>query len=215
MSSFQYHSERSSSLQQQFYSQAQQNDASRFGMWIYLVMEWLVFAALIIAYLVMRHLYPHLFALASAKLDISYGVMTTLLLFSSSLTISFAVTAASSDKQRMILLNLTLTFILGLGYLIVKYYEFSHIKVIAVQPLNTSSNAFVHQDIFFNFFLILTSLHALFLLVGLLAVFWIYIKAQKKTYHSQYYNPVENVGLLWHLSTFIWLFLFPLLYLMK
>lgn len=199
---------------EQFDDYAQQREADTLGMWTFLLTEILLFGGLFLAYAVYRHLYPAAWAEASHHNDILLGTVNTAVLLVSSLSVALAVHAAEEDRWKGVKKMFALTIILGLVFLGIKFYEyyvhFQHDIVPGVRFESSSPEA-PQIAMFMVLYFTMTGLHALHMIVGIgmLAVMLILV-------HRGRINQaisIELAGLYWHLIDIIWVFLFPLLYL--
>ncbi|MBM3770347.1 MAG: cytochrome c oxidase subunit 3 family protein [Acidimicrobiia bacterium] len=202
-----------------FDSLAEQHEAASLGMWTFLVTEVLFFGGALMAYSVYRSWYPEAFASASHHLDITLGAFNTAVLIFSSLTMALAVHAAQLGQIPKLKLFLILTMALGATFLVVKGFEY-HEKYVeghipGLFPFNYQEEPqfFAHAQIFFSIYFVLTGLHALHMLVGLGIMVWMYVWAHNGTIDRDYNSPIEIAGLYWHFVDIVWIFLFPLLYL--
>jgi cytochrome c oxidase subunit 3 len=204
-------------LQHHFPSLSVQKEASGLGMWAFLATEVLFFGGLFTAYLVYRRLFTAAFIGASNLLDLTLGAFNTAVLILSSLTMAMAVWAASTGRQRLIVLFLVATILLGATFLGVKVVEykqkFDHHEVpgphfVAPEGLPRQS------EIFFSLYFCMTGLHALHMIIGEGLLIWLIAKTRRGAFSAVYNTPVETVGLYWHFVDIIWIFLFPLLYLL-
>lgn len=307
-------------LQHHFVSAQQQFDASKLGMWLFLVTEILLFGGMFVAYAIYRSWYPSLFEDASLQLDTTMGAINTLILLASSLTVAWAIRGAQRDDQRTLFWNLVATVALAGGFLVVKYFEYSHKLELGIKPgiafeyapgmtrvngetvegtravhleaaageghgatledepavgaegqhqptvasggtaaAGTEETIVLPPDdptanlepaeriagegvagaldgehagaeggghgregpifsdpragVFFSIYYVMTGIHGLHVVIGMIAISMLAWKARKGRYSSVYYTPVENVGLYWHVVDIIWIFLFPLMYL--
>ncbi|HVC19494.1 MAG TPA: cytochrome c oxidase subunit 3 family protein [Vicinamibacterales bacterium] len=203
-------------LQHHFDSLEQQRDVATLGMWIFLVTEALFFGGLFTAYLVYRSMYPHAFAVASEHTLIALGAANTAILITSSLTMALAVHAAQEGNQKSIIRFLVFTFLLGTAFLVLKGVEYT---VDMRDHLLPGANFAIaganpgHAEIFFSLYFIMTGLHAIHMIVGLSLLVVIMYMTSKGRFSKEYHAPVEVMGLYWHFVDIIWIFLFPLLYL--
>jgi cytochrome c oxidase subunit 3 len=206
-------------LREQFDTTDQQKDASTLGMWIFLITEVMFFGGLFLAYTVYRHAYSHIFAIASTSLNVFIGAANTVVLLSSSLTMVLAVRAAQLGKTRSIVLFLILTLIFGGIFLGVKAYEWNekyvehHIPGPAFHMEGVSPDQQGHAQLFFSLYFAMTGLHALHMVVGAGLLTFLILEARKGKFSAEYNTPVDLIGLYWHFVDIIWIFLFPLLYL--
>jgi cytochrome c oxidase subunit 3 len=219
----------------QFDSMEQQKESSTLGMWLFLVTEIMFFGGLFTTYVVYRTMYPAAFAAASSTLNVPLGALNTAVLICSSLTMALAIRSAQVNWRKGTMIFLVLTMALGATFLGVKAIEYHDKFVEHHVPgnvLNTPFNFVLengheasaaqaqdpsyqrHAEIFFSLYFIMTGIHATHMIIGLgiLAVLLFYSKRGK--FDSEYYNPLEMTGLYWHFVDIVWIFLFPLLYLL-
>jgi cytochrome c oxidase subunit 3 len=204
-------------LQHHFDNMAQQAEASTLGMWVFLVTEIMFFGGLFMAYLVYRHASPMGFQEASAHLAISWGTLNTALLIISSLTMALAVRAAqTSQPARTQVKWLVWTMILGTGFLGIKVIEYTDKFTHHLVPGPNFQWTGLYPkpaEQFYSLYFAMTGLHALHMIIGIGIMAVITYMAWRKTFDSEYYTPVEVAGLYWHFVDIVWIFLFPLLYL--
>lgn len=195
----------------------QQHDASTLGMWLFLVQEVMFFGGLFLAYVVYRTAYPEAFHAGSHELDITLGAFNTVVLLTSSLTMALSVHAAQVSKRGMLIVNLFLTLFLGLVFLGVKVIEyaakFEHHLVPGPHFAFHGPDA-THAQLFFSLYFAMTGLHALHMVIGAGLLMVLIVRAGQGMFNKNYYTPVEMVGLYWHFVDLVWIFLFPLLYLL-
>ena len=203
-------------LQHHFQTMQQQQEAATLGMWIFLVTEVMFFGGLLMAYLLYRVWYPEAWAEGSLELDIRMGAFNTVVLIGSSLTMAFAVRAAQTGAQKATVRWLLITMALGLTFLVVKFFEYREKWELHHIPGPNFQFEGPHAgqvEIFLSLYFGLTGLHALHMIIGasLLAVItWM---AHRRRFSPEWYTPVELSGLYWHFVDIVWIFLFPLLYL--
>lgn len=194
----------------------QQFEASHLGMWVFLVTEVMFFGGLFAAYTVYRSLYPDAFADTSKHMDVILGGFNTAVLIGSSLTMALAVHASQTSQKRLLVLFLVLTIILGSVFLVVKAFEYTHKwhEHLVPGPYFQYAGQFAQQaQILFSFYFVMTGMHAIHMVVGVGLLTYLIIKARQGAYNAHYFTPVEMVGLYWHFVDIVWIFLFPLLYL--
>ena len=207
-------------LAHQWDSLEQQQEASFFGMWVFLVTEIMFFGGIFTAYVIYRTANQEAFALASNELSIGWGAFNTAVLIGSSLTMALAVWAASAGRRKATAGFIVATMMLGATFLGVKAIEYSH-KFhehlfpgpgfdASHFPAEMASSA----HMFFNLYFSMTGLHALHMVVGLGLLAWLAILAWRGRFTPGNHNLVEGVGLYWHFVDIVWIFLFPLLYLL-
>ncbi len=206
-------------LQHHFATKEQQFDAAKIGMWLFMATEILLFGGLFVGYGLMQAKYPDAWVAAHHHLQRSLGALNTIVLLVSSFTMVLGVWAASQSKRKLLIVCLLLTLMCAGIFLGVKYVEYSHKYHDGLLPgkfFDTKEHPFPeHQNIFFSFYFMMTGLHGLHILGGMGAITWVLIGALKGKYNSNYYTPVDLVGLYWHLVDLIWIYLFPLLYLIQ
>lgn len=205
-------------LQHHFESLAQQKEASTLGMWVFLLTEVLFFGGMFLAYLVYRTWYFEAFAEASRDLDLALGGFNTVVLIASSLTMAMGVRAAQTSERNKIVFWLSLTILLGLVFLGVKAVEYEHKFAVGHVPgvnFHSDSPWALQQQLFFSLYFLMTGLHALHMIVGVAIMSVILWMSWKGRFDAHYYTPVEMAGLYWHFVDLVWIYLFPLLYLVE
>jgi len=194
----------------------QQAEASTLGMWIFLVTEVMFFGGLFTAYLLYRVWYPEAWSEGSQELNIVLGGVNTIVLIGSSLTMALAVRAAQTGWRKGTMWFLLATMALGLTFLVIKFFEYKEKFEVGHVPGPNFRFPGPHApqaEIFFSLYFALTGLHALHMLIGfgiLGTIFWM---AKNDRFDPHWYTPVELAGLYWHFVDIVWIFLFPLLYL--
>lgn len=195
----------------------QQIEASKLGMWLFMATEIILFGGLFVCYAIYRYLHPHLFAEAHQFLDVGLGATNTVVLLFSSLTVVLAIHCAQQDKKGWVVLNLVITILCAGAFLCIKYFEYSHKIHAGLLPGHNFINGTVsnpdQSHIFFGIYFMMTGLHGIHVVIGMIVLAWLLIRTLKGEIGSQYYGPLELGGLYWHLVDVIWIFLFPLLYL--
>jgi cytochrome c oxidase subunit 3 len=210
---------------------AQQYEAAGLGMWLFLATEILFFGGLFAGYTQYRFWYPNEFAFGSHQLDVWLGAANTAVLLTSSLTMALAVLAAQTSDRDGTVRFLVLTMILGSIFLGVKAYEYHHkyeehlipgpafqmpeSHDTAASHLTLSENSAGPVEIFFSFYFAMTGLHALHMVIGIAVLAWLAIRAGRGAFSDAYFTPVEMAGLYWHFVDIVWVFLYPLLYLIR
>ena len=195
----------------------QQKEASSFGMWLFLVTEIMFFGGLFCAYLIYRRANFAAFAEASATLDIGLGAFNTAVLIASSLTMAMVVWSAQMSKKKLLVFFLLATFVLGGVFLGVKVVEYSH----KFHEHHVPGRHFTWDDpatapgaqMFFSLYFAMTGLHASHMVVGMALILFLLVPAARGRFSGDWYNPIECFGLYWHFVDIVWIFLFPLLYL--
>ncbi len=194
----------------------QQHEASTLGMWLFLVTEIMFFGGLFTAYVVYRTAFADAFAHASHHLDITLGATNTAVLIGSSLTMALAVHAAQVGNKRGLQLFLFLTIVLGSIFLGIKAIEYAH----KFHEGHVPGPFFLWEgpeagnaELFFSLYFGMTGLHALHMVIGISILAILLVQANRGWYGPLYFTPVEITGLYWHFVDIVWIFLFPLLYL--
>ena len=195
-------------------------------MWLFLVTEVMFFGGMFCAYLVYRYWYFGDFAAASSSIDLTLGTVNTAVLICSSLTVAMAIRCAQVGKQKAIVIYLVLTIILGLAFLGIKGIEYKqkfdenhvpglanfhlegHVPRHADIPVNQQ-----HAQIYFSLYFAMTGMHALHMIVGAGLLTTLIVMASRNRFSATWYTPVELIGLYWHFVDIVWIYLFPLLYL--
>ncbi len=201
----------------QFDDAEQQRDSVSLGMWLFLIQEIMFFGGLFLGYTVYRYKYSEAFRIGSNELELAWGGINTVVLIFSSLTMALAVHAAQLGKRKAIVAWLLATILLGSVFLGIKGIEYTHKFEHHLVPgpgFHYEGSHARQVQLFFSFYFVMTGMHALHMVigVGLLAVLvWM---AQAGKFDSAYYSPVEMTGLYWHFVDIVWIFLFPLLYLL-
>ena len=203
----------------QFEDIEQQRDAGRLGMWVFLVTEILFFGGMFTAYTVYRNLHLPAFIQGSHELIVRYGATNTAVLIFSSLTMALAIRSAQTGKKKgTIIMWLILTMILGAMFIGIKlrYEWFNDWKeglIPGVQWFYNKPPNPAGVKMFMCFYFFMTGLHAIHMVVGLGILTVLVIMAARNKFSSEYYAPLEISGLYWHFVDIVWIFLFPLLYL--
>jgi cytochrome c oxidase subunit III len=203
-------------LQHHFQTLGQQHEAATLGMWLFLVTEIMFFGGLFMAYTVYRIWYPEAWVEGSLELDILLGGINTAVLIGSSLTMALAVRAAQTGFPRATVNWLLATMALGLTFLVIKFFEYEHKWELNHIPGFGFEWEGPHRyaaEIFFSLYFALTGLHALHMVIGFGILSVIAWMAYRRRFSPEWYTPVEMAGLYWHFVDIVWIFLFPLLYL--
>lgn len=201
-----------------FRDATQQYDAAKQGVWIFMVTEILMFGAILIGYGIYHHLYPQTFAEGASHLDWKMGFINTLVLIFSSFTMAISISLVQQNKQKQAALALGTTLLCGAIFMCIKYLEYSHKFHLGFFPglhLNVAETGAANSNLglYFGFYFAMTGLHGIHVLIGMGLITWLFIRTMRGDFHSQYWAPIEGVGIFWHIIDLIWIFLFPLLYL--
>jgi cytochrome c oxidase subunit 3 len=204
-------------LQHHFDNMAQQAEASTLGMWVFLVTEIMFFGGLLLAYLIYRWSAPEGFAEASHHLNVTWGFINTLVLIVSSLTMALAVRAAQTSlpaRTQVTLILVTMAFGAAfLGIKAIEYYDKWVHHLIPGPHFQWEGAHPATAEMFYSLYFCMTGLHAIHMIIGLGIMTWLAYTAWRGRYDAEYYTPVEVAGLYWHFVDIVWIFLFPLLYL--
>jgi cytochrome c oxidase subunit 3 len=204
-------------LRHHFDDSAQQLESSTLGMWVFLVTEIMFFGGMFGGYTVYRNMYPDAFASTSHFMNVTIGAINTGVLICSSFTMVLAVRAAQLGQKKALIAFLVLTLILGCVFLGLKYVEYHekwedhHIPGPGFQYADAR---YVHQaQILFYLYFAMTGMHAIHMIVGAGLLTTLIVMAARNRFSATWYTPVEMIGLYWHFVDIVWIFLFPLLYL--
>ena len=212
------------SLAHQFQDLDQQQETDTLGIWIFLVTEIMFFGGLFAAYAIYRWLYLPAFEGGSHILDIKLGAANTMVLIGSSLTMALSVRSAQIGNRRSTVAFLVATMILGSAFLVIKGVEYNQKFEEHVVPTldwgpqgetlaKLQPGGLEHAEMYFIFYFAMTGLHALHMIVGMGLLLLLVLRARKGAFTGGYFAPVEVVGLYWHFVDIVWIYLFPLLYL--
>ncbi|CAN5569143.1 cytochrome c oxidase subunit 3 family protein [soil metagenome] len=197
----------------------QQRESATLGMWTFLATEVLFFGGLFLALSIYRWIYPTEFLAGSDHLKWYLGTINTAVLLTSSLTVALAVHYAQAGDRRMLVRCLIWTFVLGFAFLCIKAVEYAQEYNEGLIPVLNW-----HYDgpgdgrkvqLFMVLYFIMTGLHATHMVLGLAMFAWLARRAHRGDFSQAYFTPVENIGLYWHFVDVVWIFLFPLLYLIR
>ena len=211
-------------LQHHFDTPAQQFDAAKLGMWAFLVQEILFFSGLFVAYGVYRSWYPETFRAASFQLNTWMGAANTIVLLFSSFTAAMAVRSTQVGDRKWTGRFLLITILCACMFLVIKYFEYSHkfhagllpgrffhphaehlVQGTPALPANTGT--------FFSIYFMMTGVHGVHVLVGIGVLIWIWLRNNRGDFSKEFFTPVDIAALYWHLVDLVWIYLFPLLYL--
>jgi cytochrome c oxidase subunit 3 len=213
--------------QHHFTTMEQQFDTSKIGMWLFIVTEILLFGGLFAGFGLMQQRYPKEFIEAHEHLQRGYGTVNTMVLLISSFTMVMGVLSARTNQPKKTVRYLVLTILCAAIFMCIKYVEYTHKFEEGLFP-----GMWYHQQVtdtvflpngklshgyatFFAFYFMMTGLHGIHVLVGMVLLGWLAVRANRGEFSSKYYTPVDLVGLYWHVVDMIWIYLFPLYYLIK
>lgn len=199
-----------------FDSAEHEYDTAKQGVWTFLCTEILMFGGLFVAYAIFHHLYPTLFEAGSKHLDWRLGALNTVVLLFSSLTMALGIHYCQTRQQSKAVIALIVTLLCGLIFLCVKYIEYTHKIHDGLLPgtwFHGETGEVKNLALYFSFYFMMTGLHGIHVIIGMGLITWVLIRAARGEFGPDYYTPVEGVGLFWHVVDLIWIYLFPLLYL--
>lgn len=199
-----------------FASAEDEFEAAKQGMWIFLVTEVLMFGGLFVAYAIFRGLYPEMFFEAHQFLAVKMGAINTVVLITSSLTMVLAVSSTQKGQRDRAIVYLLLTILCACVFLVVKYFEYSHKFHDGLLPgIHFTNTEIKHPkaDLFFSLYFMMTGLHGIHVLIGMGLISWVLKRTVRGELGPHYYTPTELVGFYWHFVDLVWIYLFPLLYL--
>ena len=205
-------------LKPQFDDTEQERVASDLGIWLFLATEILFFGALFAAYTITRIRYPEAFAIASRLTNITLGSINTGVLLTSSLAMALGVRAAKLGARRALIGWMGVTVVLGIAFLAIKSTEYYLDYTEHLVPALDFAHPGVHSgpiEIFFYMYFFMTGVHSIHMLVAICLVSVLIVMAWRRSFSPEYFTPVELGGLYWHLVDIVWIFLYPLLYLVS
>ena len=200
----------------QFDDMEQQRDAGLLGIWTFLITEVLFFGGLFTGYAVYRHAYPEAWVIGSGHLDFVVGGINAGVLILSSLTMVLAVHASQLGRRRSLVAYLLLTMVLGSVFMVIKFFEYSHKFHEHLVPGAHFGFTGLHAgnvELFMSFYFAMTGMHALHMIIGLGLLAVLAVMAWRGRFSREYHSPVVISGLYWHFVDIVWIFLYPLLYL--
>lgn len=195
-------------------------DTTKHGVWSFLLTEILMFGGLFVAYAIFYNMNPAAWEAGSRLLDWKMGAINTVVLLVSSFTMALGIYYCQKNDKNKAVLNLAITIVCGCIFMVIKYFEYSHKihegilpgKLFTYTGPEVAGVEGVHW--FFSIYFCMTGLHGFHVLIGMGLILWVLLRAAKGEFGPNYYTPVEGVGLFWHLVDLIWIYLFPLLYLL-
>lgn len=198
-----------------FKSAEHQYQSNKEGIWLFMVTEILMFGALFVAYAIYHSLYPEMFAEGASSLNWKMGFFNTLVLIFSSLTMALGVLYCQRNEPKKAAMALVVTLLCAAIFLVVKYFEYTHKFHLGLFPGKFLTAPHVHENLgmYYGFYYFMTGLHGTHVVIGMGLITWLLIRTIRGDFNSEYYTPVEGVGIFWHIVDLIWIFLFPLLYL--
>ncbi len=211
-------------------------ESSKFGVWVFLCTEILMFGGLFVGYILYSSKYPEIFKAGSKFLDWKLGAVNTIVLLLSSFTIALSIRNLQLGQKQAAIRNMIITLVCGLVFMGIKGYEYQHKFHLGLYPgkyfnyspdlesttvkASSKGGGVVHMDklpenigMYFAFYFIMTGIHGTHVLIGMALILWCLLRARKGEFGPEYYTPVEGSALFWHLVDLVWIYLFPLLYL--
>lgn len=202
--------------------------SSKQGVWLFLCTEILMFGGLFVAYAIFHSLFPETFKVGSKFTDVRYGATNTVVLLASSLSMALGIYYNQMRDKKKALIALGITLVCGCIFMAIKYIEYSHKIHLGLLPgswYHGNPAELAHEvgglaipsniGLYFSFYFMMTGIHGLHVLVGMGLITWVTIRTARGEFGPGYYTPVEGVGLFWHLVDLVWIYLFPLLYLVS
>lgn len=196
----------------------QEYESGKQGIWLFMVTEILMFGTILVGYSIFHAIYPEMFAEGAKSLDWKMGFINTLVLIFSSFTMAISISFVQKNETKKAAIAMATTILCGAIFMCIKYFEYTHKFHLGLYPghyLDAAKVGAEHANLgmYFGFYYCMTGLHGLHVLIGMGLIAWLLIRTIRGDFHSQYWIPVEGVGIFWHIVDLIWIFLFPLLYL--
>ncbi len=204
-----------------FETKAQQNESNILGMWLFLAQEIMFFGGMFTAYFYYRMQYPDVWSEGATHLNMPLGTLNTCVLLASSVTMALSVYFTQKGRFWPLMTCMTGTMILGIAFLVVKYTEYAEkyhhglIPVISWNPQDVHLEDPAKLEIFFVLYFLVTGMHAFHMIIGIAILGVLMVLAWKKKFGPNRYMPVEIFGFYWHFVDIVWVFLFPLIYLIE
>ncbi len=193
------------------------------GIWLFMVTEILMFGGLFVGYIIFHTIYPEMFAEGASYLDWHLGFINTLVLIGSSLTMALGIYYNQIAQPKKATYALIATVLCGAVFMVIKYFEYMHKFHLGIFPgmmldaakMAEHGHPVVHSNLglYFGFYFCMSGLHGLHVLIGMGLISWLTYRNIRGDFNPKYYTPIEGVGIFWHIVDLIWIFLFPLLYL--
>jgi len=192
------------------------DDASKLGMWLFIFTELLLFGGLFLVYSIFRAQYPANFHEASLELSVTIGAINTIVLLFSSMTIAMALTAIQKNNKKLALIMIGITLLMAFIFLVNKYFEWGAKIHHGLYPGSDLMELLERGHLlYFSLYFFMTGLHAFHIIVGMILLIIAFVKVNNESIHHKKYVLLENGALYWHLVDLIWIFLFPLMYLIS
>jgi cytochrome c oxidase subunit 3 len=218
MSTDNAHGAHSAHVAHHFKNATQQYLSGKEGIWLFMLTEILMFGAIFVAYAIYHNMYPEMFAEGARSLDWKMGFINTLVLIFSSFTMAISISYIQRNMQKKAVIAMATTVLCGAIFMVIKYFEYSHKFHLGLLPgkfLDVAKVGAEHANLglYFGFYYCMTGLHGIHVILGMGLITWCLIRTIRGDFHGQYWIVVEGVGIFWHIVDLIWIFLFPLLYL--
>lgn len=218
-----------------FESAQHEYDTSKQGIWLFLATEVLMFGGLFVGYAIFHHIYPEVFKLGAQFTDWRLGAANTVVLLCSSLTMALGIYYVQTGKKSKAMMNLALTVAFGLIFMLIKYFEYTHKFHLGLKPGSWYHGDVAHMleevhakgymitaaeipkniALYFSFYYMMTGLHAIHIMIGISLILWSMFRLNRGDFSPKHYTFLEGTGLFWHLIDLVWIYLFPLLYLVS
>lgn len=205
-----------------FETAEQEFQSVKLSFWLFLATEVMLFGGLFAAYIIFHDVYPETFVAGGKELDWRMGALNTVILLTSSWTMAMGVRAAQLSQRKPMVMWLVLTFLCAGGFFVVKYFEYTGkiehglLPGSMFHPHGEWADKFADieaPNLFFSFYWTMTGIHGVHVLLGMVAIGWLIWRGKQGRFHAGFSMPVDLIGLYWHIVDLIWIFLFPLLYL--
>lgn len=218
MSTSNSHAHGGSHVAHHFKNAEHQFESAKQGIWLFMVTEILMFGGLFVGYAIFHTLYPEMFSEGASHLNWKMGFINTLVLIFSSYTMAMSIHHLQKNESSKAVKKLWITVACGLVFMVIKGFEYSGKFSHGFFPgrlLDVAHTGAQHANLgmYYGFYYCMTGLHGLHVMIGMGLIVWLARRAQKGEFSSEYFTPVEGVGIFWHIVDLIWIFLFPLLYL--
>lgn len=210
--------EQGNKVYMQYTDAAQQDAAGKHGVWLFLVTEVMMFSGLFVAYALFKSIYPEVFFEGHKFLDWKMGALNTVVLLSSSLTMALGIYYVQKGKNNVAMAHLAFTVLCGAAFMVIKYFEYMHKIHEGLTPGFTftfANGETANLALYFGIYYCMTGLHGIHVLTGMALILWVMYRLKRGDFSPTQYTAVEGVGLFWHLVDLIWIYLFPLLYLVS
>lgn len=218
MSTDNAHGAHSAHVAHHFKNATQQYLSGKEGIWLFMLTEILMFGAIFVGYAIYHNMYPEMFAEGARSLDWKMGFINTLVLIFSSFTMAISISYIQRNMQKQAVIAMATTVFCGAIFMVIKYFEYQHKFHLGLLPgkfLDVAKVGAEHANLglYFGFYYCMTGLHGIHVILGMGLITWCLIRTMRGEFHGQYWIVVEGVGIFWHIVDLIWIFLFPLLYL--